>query len=141
MRAAILVLAMSAAFGLAATSALGQSWEFGTSSTEGWTAAQGISNLHTSIGSLVGDVTGSDPYLIGPRNPDINASASHYIQIRMKTNAGTRAEFFWKTAADPNFKSGREVAFALNADNQYHEYTDRHVHQPGMDGQRQHSAA
>lgn len=122
-RLAVLILAMSVVCGLAATSALAQSWEFGTSSLEGWSAAQGVSNLHTSIGSLVGDVTGLDPYLIGPSTPVINASTSHYVQIRMKTNAGSRAEFFWKTAADSNFKPGREVAFALNADNQFHVYT------------------
>ncbi len=104
------------------TSALAQSWEFNTGTAEGWYSPQSVSNLRTSGGSLTGDVTGLDPYLVGPRWPDIDASSLRYLRIRMKTNAGSRAEFFWKTSADPSFKPGREVAFALNADNQFHEY-------------------
>jgi hypothetical protein len=117
------MVALPALCGLAVAPAPAQSWEFNTGTTEGWYSPQGVSNLHTSGGSLVGDVTGRDPYLIGPRYPDINASALRYVRIRMKTNAGSRAEFFWKTAADPSFRAGREVAFPLNADDQLHEYT------------------
>ncbi len=108
---------------LAAGATAGQSWEFATNGdTEGWYAAHAVSGLSATGGSLVGDIAGSDPYVIGPRYPDIDADANHYVLLRMKINSGDTAEFFWGTAAEPWHVGGREVAFPIVADNQFHDY-------------------
>lgn len=108
---------------MCAEMAPGQSWEFVTSGdTEGWWAAHAVSGLSVSNGCLVGDITGSDPYIVGPRYPDIDADANHYVLLRMKINSGDTAEFFWGTAAQPWHVAGREVAFPIVADNEFHEY-------------------
>ena len=101
---------------------LAQSWEFNSGSTQGWWAAHSVSNLQASGGYLAGDVTGGDPYIIGPPSPNIDADANPFIQIRMKIDAGTVAEFFWGTEAQPYHVGGREVAFPLTSDNQFHDY-------------------
>lgn len=106
----------------AAAPAAAQPWEFNTSSAEGWGVGQSVANLRTSGGCLVGDVSGHDPFIIGPRYPDINAGSNRYIQVRMKTNAGNRAQFFWGTSAEPYHRPGREIAFAISADNQFRDY-------------------
>ena len=98
-------------------------WEFDTTGdTEGWSATHSVANMTSSGGCLVGDVSGDDPYIDGPRYPDIDASANKYICIRMKISSGTSAEFFWGTADEPWHKAGREVSFPIIADNQFHDY-------------------
>lgn len=112
------------------TAASGPPWEFDTAGNrEGWWAANRVSNLKTTGGSLVGDITGADPYIIGPRYPDINADVYRYIRIRMKSTADSSAEFFWGTQADPVHRGGREVAFTVIPDGQFREYVvDMSIH-------------
>ena len=53
-------------------SATAQSWDFGTDGdAEGWYAAHSVTGLRAVGGSLVGDISGGDPCIIAPRQPDI----------------------------------------------------------------------
>jgi len=106
------------------TSASGPPFEFGTAGNlEGWSAAHSVGSMSSTGGSMVFNITGADPYVNGPRDPDIDASVYRYIHIRMKSNASDpTAEFFWGTQAQPYHVGGREVAFAVTNDNAFHDY-------------------
>ena len=98
------------------------SWEFNDGVIPSGTTSHGISGLTVTGGCLRGSVVGADPYIVGPRLPDIDANAKRYVHVRMKNSSGTLAELFWGTAAEPFHKAGREIAFAIAGDNSFHDY-------------------
>lgn len=99
------------------------SWEFNTNgNSEGWHSMHSLSQPVVASGVMTMDVTGEDPYCAGPSSVTMDADAQHYISIRMAVTAGTSAEFFWGTQAEPYAKAGREVAFQVVPDGQFHDY-------------------
>ena len=106
------------------TSVSGPPFEFNTTGNlEGWTAAHSVGSMSCAGGSMVFDITGSDPFVTGPRDPDIDASVYRYIHIRMKSSAPDPiVEFFWGTRSQPYPVGGREVAFVVSNDGAFHDY-------------------
>ncbi len=106
------------------TSVSGPPFEFNTSGNlEGWQASNSLGNMTCTGSTLSFDITGADPYTIGPRYPDIDANEYRYIHIRMKSTAAYKsAQLFWGTLAQPYHSADRCVTFSLAGDSDYHDY-------------------
>jgi hypothetical protein len=88
---------------------------------EGWLPAHDITDMKIADGALRLSVTGGDPYLIrsGMR---VAASSVKQVVIRMKTTAGTEAQFFWATDRSAGIDEPKSLKFAVLSDGQFHEY-------------------
>ena len=101
----------------------GPTWEFNSDNDLlSWSTTYNMSNVAISNDCLTGDVSGSGGYVLSQRYPSIDANSNHYIQIRMKCDSGTYAEFFWGTASQPYCVSTRLKLFKINSDGQFHDY-------------------
>jgi len=99
------------------------SWDFNTpGNTEGWKPTHSLSPFTVNNGTLEATIIGSDPYMIGPGNLQIDASWCGYILIRMRNTHDAHAEFFWTTRTQPDFVAGYELSFTLIPDGEFHEY-------------------
>lgn len=90
-------------------------------STEGWLGAHHIDSLEVREGSLVGSITGPDPYLIRSML-NVPAATCQAVVLRMRVTAGQMGQLYWATADAPGFSEQRVVGFPLQADGQFHEY-------------------
>ncbi|WP_347244113.1 hypothetical protein [Thermogutta sp.] len=88
---------------------------------EGWIAAHDVTDLAVKDSTLVGRITGPDPYIIRP-NLRIPAAAYKTVVIRMSTTAGRMAQLFWATERSPNFDEEKSLRFAVEPDGQLHDY-------------------
>ncbi len=90
-------------------------------STEGWQPAHDVADLKADGHSLVGRITGGDPYIIRPllrvRGDDCAA-----LRLRMKVTAGRGGQVFWTTERSPAFGEDKTLRFELSADGEWHEY-------------------
>ena len=103
--------------------AVAYSWDFETpGDSEGWIPANGLSGFVVTDGLLKTTIIDSDPYMFGPKRLSIETSRYSTIIVRMRLEYGEKAEFFWTTADQPDFKAGFEMAFAVKADGAFHEY-------------------
>ncbi len=94
-------------------------WEFNTDGdTEGWEAAHDVAPLTTQGGNLIVNVTGGDPYLVGP---GIGVPAGDFagFVFRARATAPGGEVFFGNDKGGPS--PLRERAFQLPADGQFHE--------------------
>ncbi len=90
-------------------------------SLDGWTAAHHVADLRIEGGTLVGRITGGDPYLIRTAIR-VRGDACPAIRLRMRVTAGQGGEFYWTTEASPDFAPNKLIGFPLVADGQWHEY-------------------
>jgi len=98
-------------------------WDFNMSgNSEGWMPANGLSDFVIADGFLKTHIIGTDPYMFSSKNLSIETSRYSTIVVRMKLQYGKKAEFFWTTAEQPDFKAGFEMPFAVKADDEFHEY-------------------
>jgi hypothetical protein len=101
--------------------ALTPDWEFNTEGdTEGWQAANDVAPLRGEGGNLVIDVTGGDPYIIGP---GISVGASDYAGVVLRARAtAPGGEAFFATDTG-GMSPQRERSLDLAGDGQFHEVT------------------
>ncbi|MHB9035783.1 MAG: carboxypeptidase-like regulatory domain-containing protein [Armatimonadota bacterium] len=98
-------------------------WEWNVNDEmEQWWIPQGVANLWVGQGALQADVIASDPYLLGPQTPLIDAAQNRYVYLRMATTAGTSAGLLWLTPTEQTYSETRAARFNVIADGQYHEY-------------------
>ena len=90
--------------------------------TMGWKSLRNIGGLATTpAGNLAGTVSGSDPN-IGNDNFFALERGSERILIRMKTNTGSRVDFFWGTQTSNSFVESRKFTASTVPDNNFHIY-------------------
>ena len=95
-------------------------WQFNTDGDfEGWAAN---SHLIAEVrgGLLIGETTGADPILYGPRLR-VEADSTRRIVIRMRSNTNDSAQLFWSTATS-SASEGNSVRFRVVGDGQLHDY-------------------
>lgn len=98
-------------------------WEF-AADTEGWNA-----NHHTTIsaggGSLLVNVTGSDPSIVSPDDLNLSIAQSCQLVLRYKNNtANNEGKVYFTTKADPVFDEKKSKSFAVVVyDSGFTEYT------------------
>lgn len=90
-------------------------------SAEGWLAAHDIGELEVRDGSLCGNITGGDPYLVRSLL-HVPAQSCPVILLRMRVTGGQTGQVYWGTRQAPGFSEQRVVMFGLRADGQFHEY-------------------
>jgi len=100
-------------------------WNFDTpGDTEGWVAANHISDLQAADGALQGRVMDWDPFARAPQF-EIAATPWQRIELRLKTDLGGDGEVFWtNTTESPygGFSPGKETHFQVIGDGRWHEY-------------------
>jgi hypothetical protein len=88
---------------------------------EGWVPAHDVSDLRAENGSLVGRITGPDPYLVRAlvrvRGDDCAA-----LRLKMRVNAGHVGKFYWTTERSPAFAEDKVTSFRITPDGRFHEY-------------------
>jgi hypothetical protein len=90
-------------------------------SEEGWQPLHDISDMAARDGMLTGRITGGDPFLARSMltvAPDMYQA----VEVRMRVSAGSGGQFYWSTAASPDFAEDRVVLFDLVADGEFHVY-------------------
>lgn len=92
-----------------------------------WVAAHSCAPLGLKDGLLQVRVTGFDPYIYSSRGPDfaIEANPSTFIRMKARCNVSMPATFFWaemQDGRDTGFRAGKEVAFRMHGDEQFHQY-------------------
>ncbi|MBM7568380.1 GDSL-type esterase/lipase family protein [Paenibacillus sacheonensis] len=100
-------------------------WEFnGDGNYEGWSLANELTGS-VSGGSLHLTSSGYDPYVVGPDNLGLSASANPTITIKVKNNTANTAgpRIYFTTAGDPNWSEGKHGEFTLVANSDYTIYT------------------
>jgi len=91
---------------------------------KGWDGSNHITELRVADGALQGRIMDWDPFVRGPKF-EIPATPWQRIDIRLKTDCGGDAEFFWTntTAGKYNgFSPGKETHFTVLGDNRWHVY-------------------
>ncbi len=90
----------------------------------GWGSPNHISELRVADGALQGRIMNWDPFVRSPQF-EIAATPWQRIDIRLKTDCGGSAEFFWTNTTEGKyngFSSGKETRFSVIGDNQWHVY-------------------
>lgn len=90
-------------------------------SMEGWQPAHDVADLKADGKSLVGRITGGDPYIIRPLLR-VRGDDCPVLRLRMKVTAGRGGQLFWTTERSPAFGEDKTLRFELSADGQWHEY-------------------
>ncbi|HRS72865.1 MAG TPA: hypothetical protein P5175_13580, partial [Anaerohalosphaeraceae bacterium] len=89
-------------------------WQFNTDSfTQFWYAGQGVSNFDARFGSLLFDITGSDPYIYSPLTR-LDTERYRYFKLRLKNqSSGTKAQIFWTTKTASTWTETRSITFDI----------------------------
>jgi len=95
-------------------------WHFNQGVLYDWIAMNNLAGLRIQEGALVSTSTGSDPYMVCSYMK-IDASEYSEIVIRMKTNRGNVAQFFWATETEP-FSEPASIRFPIHSDGIFHDY-------------------
>lgn len=72
-----------------------------------WVASHDLAELRTTPEGVVFELTGSDPYSVGPELT-MPADTPLWLTARLFSESGGRGEVFW---ADPNFRAGAAMSF------------------------------
>lgn len=100
-------------------------WRFDTpADSEGWVAANHISELTVADGALQGRIDDWDPFLIGPRF-ELPVTPWQVVEVRLRTDDGGIGELFWTNTTETEyqgFSPGKETGFDIIGDGQWHEY-------------------
>ncbi len=103
-------------------------WEFNRDGdTEKWYAAHSLSPFEVAGGILKTRATAGDPYMIASQGDafDVTANDFQYLEIRLKCDKDGGGEFFWADTVegrDNGFVGGKERAFGIRGDGQFHVY-------------------
>jgi len=87
-----------------------------------WRAARGLSRLRIEDGKLVGSIV-CPGYMVCNLDSPVDAGDYPALQIRMKTTAGTRSQFYWTTEGDPKWNEEKQISFPIQGDGNFHTYT------------------
>ncbi|NOZ21853.1 MAG: hypothetical protein GXP25_12295 [Planctomycetes bacterium] len=122
-RSITILLCLTAAMSLAADD---MAWNFNGADAEGWTLGPRTENLKVAGGKLQFDITGKDPWIIGP-TMDITATAGTRLIIRMSSEDGTHGQIYWQSIGEDGkplpFSEERVVrSFSCASDGRMHEY-------------------
>lgn len=124
---AVVLCALSLSSCAAGPQAL-KAWEFERAGdTLGWQPTHAVAPLEVAGGVMRAAVTGGDPYLcLSPAKAfEIRANDYQYLELRMRVEKGTSAEFFWASSPDgeaTGFFAGKERGFPVVADGEFHTY-------------------
>jgi len=91
---------------------------------EGWTQSNHVADLRVEGGALCGRITNWDPFVRSPQF-EIPASPWQRIDVRLKTDCGGEAEFFWTNTTKSKyggFSPGKETRFGVYGDGRWHVY-------------------
>jgi len=91
---------------------------------EGWTGANHVAELRVEGGSICGRIMDWDPFIRSPQF-EIAATPWQVIEVRLRTDCGGEAEFFWTNTTESEyggFSPGKETRFAVVGDEQWHVY-------------------
>ncbi len=101
------------------------SWEFDQAGgLEGWLPNAHLTDVQVRDAALSCTGIGSDPFLTSPVF-EIPARPWQYIEVRMKSDEGGDAEFFWSNTLQGKyggFSPGKETRFHVRGDNEWHTY-------------------
>lgn len=95
-------------------------WETDTD-LEGWYGFNQWTSNTVSSGILWGLATGNDPFAHSPASW-ANTTLSPYVWVRMRQTAGTAAQIFYITDADPVWNEAKSKVFPITADGNYYDY-------------------
>ena len=88
-------------------------WRWGhDGNTQGWTDQKDISSLAVSEGMLKATTNGTDPILLSPISPGIDAGTQKFVVIRMKVSAGAFAELYYRQLGQA-FSNTRKKRFNI----------------------------
>jgi hypothetical protein len=90
-------------------------------SSEGWRAAHDVEELRVEKGSLVGRVTGPDPYLIR-HLLRVRGDDCPIVVVRMRATSGQVGKFYWTTGSSPEFAEDKVIVFPIQTDGLFHDY-------------------
>ena len=78
----------------------------------GWVGQSDLGPLRQTAGGLSADITGPDPYLIGPKL-DVAPDSVKTVVLRLATSCGEFGQLYFTTAAEPTWSEERCVRFPL----------------------------
>jgi len=93
-------------------------WDF-DKDAGGWQAVQDV-ELNAENGLLKLKMTGHDPHLRTRLSAPLPGPLG--VKIRMRTDATGPGEVFWTTTGNDHYHADVRRSFAIQADNQWHEY-------------------
>ena len=101
-------------------------WNFDGADAEGWTLGPRTANLKVADGKLQFDITGKDPWIVGPPM-DLTVSPATRLIIRMSSEDGTHGQLYWQSVGDNGkplpFSEERVLrSFPCASDSRMHEY-------------------
>ncbi|MFQ6097586.1 MAG: glycoside hydrolase family 99-like domain-containing protein, partial [Armatimonadota bacterium] len=91
---------------------------------KGWKPSGHVADLRIEDGAMQGRITDWDPFVTSPQF-EIRATPWQRIEVRLKTNCGGDAEFFWTNTTETKyggFSPGKETHFPVVGDDQWHVY-------------------
>lgn len=98
-------------------------WDFDGTTTQGWTAINNCTlTQEGSNGRIKIAVSGTDPHCNSSGGLAINTDNCKYMSIRMMTNGGSDAQFFWQGSAG-GWHGDRHVDWNVVPDGRWHVYT------------------
>ena len=97
------------------------SWDFNNDTTQGWYALNQCSVARDGSNGLKFVCSGTDPHCGSSGGLALNASVNTWMAIRMWTNAGSYARFFWANEYG-GFSVDRTISWDITPDSQWHTY-------------------
>ena len=91
---------------------------------QGWGGANHVAELRVEDRAMQGRIMDWDPFVRGPQF-EIPATPWQRIELRLKTDCGGSAEFFWSNTTESpygGFSPGKETHFEVVGDARWHEY-------------------
>lgn len=105
-------------------------------STDGWTAAQDLTELQTSSSSIAASVTGPNPAIISnPINEQAEKLGEIKIRARVSGGAASSMTVGFTTDASPDFTEEQQLIIPITADGAYHEYALSSWEHPSWNGE------
>ena len=95
-------------------------WEFNTDDEpDGWQAMMGLDDFRVKGGAMTARVATRDPAFAC--DVRLDTRRYRYAILRMKLDAGSGGQLFWRTAGEPESEAA-SLRFATTADGEFHEY-------------------
>jgi hypothetical protein len=105
----------------AAPSAPLPNWDFTAQrEAQGWVSVNNLAAFSFDQHGLQTQVTGGDPYMVGPRIELDPATAPH-LEIHMRSTNGSGGQVFWEVDGQP-FNEAASQHFTIEPDGQWHTY-------------------
>jgi hypothetical protein len=138
LRTATLVVAVSALLATVTLARAQVSWAFDTAGdTRGWQPLNDITSMQARDGALQLVMRSTDPYLWSGEQPlNLPAAESAWLEVRMRTDLWGMMQFYWVTAASPEWygPDQKRLSGRVMGDGQWHTYRLRLNHHPAWTG-------